>query len=264
MWVPSVYPARVARLLFTPRWLALTVVAVLLLVAFVLLGRWQWQRTFRAPDGWSDEPAAVALASLDPTGVPLPSGAVARQVLAVGSYDSAHQLLVAGQRLSGQSVYWVLTPLRLADGSMVEVVRGWVTGSQDPLVAAPTGQVQVTGRLRPDDAAHSAAGLPRGQVRTIDAALAADLGGPVHDGYLIRTAQSPPDPLSLQPVPTPAPPPSSPPPRQFHLQNFLYTLQWNILAIAVVVMWWRLLRDDARVRSQRPTAAQTDPAQVRA
>lgn len=257
------YPARVARLLFTPRWLALTVVAVLLLVAFVLLGRWQWHRTFRAPDGWTDEPAAVALTNLDPTGAPLPSRVIARQVLAVGTYEGSHQLLVAGQQLSGQSVYWVLTPLRLSDGSVVEVVRGWVTDPHDPLAAAPSGQVQVTGRLRPNDPPSSTGNLPAGQVGAVNAkVLAADLSGPMHDGYLIRTAQIPPDPLSLQPVPTPAPPPSGPPPQQFHLQNFLYTLQWNILAIAVLVMWWRLLRDDARIRSQQPTPSPSDPAEV--
>jgi cytochrome oxidase assembly protein ShyY1 len=57
---------------------------------------------------------------------------------------------------------------------------------------------------------------------------------------LIRTAQSPPDPLSLQPVP--AAPPDDHAPNEFHLQNAIYVVQWFLLAIIAVVTWWRFLR----------------------
>lgn len=247
----------------TPRWIALTAFAVLLLVAFVLLGQWQWHRTFQAPDGWSDEPAAVALTSLDPIGEALPGASVARQVLVTGVYEPIRQLLVAGQQLAGQPVFWVLTPLQMPDGSQVEVVRGWINDPHDPLAAPPTGQVQVTGRLRPDDDPASGSVLPAGQVSRVDArALASNLGGSVHDGYLVRIAQSPPDPLSLQPVPTSAPPSHGTPPLQFHLQNFLYTLQWHFFALVVGYMWWRLLRDDARARSHPPQPRPAEAAEV--
>ncbi|HEY0871711.1 MAG TPA: hypothetical protein VGD55_15030, partial [Acidothermaceae bacterium] len=67
-------------------------------------------------------------------------------------------------------------------------------------------------------------------------------------GYLIRTAQSPPDPLSLQPVP--AAPPHDHAAKEFHLQNAIYVVQWFLLAIIVVVTWWRFLR-----ASREPHAA---------
>ncbi len=74
-------------------------------------------------------------------------------------------------------------------------------------------------------------------------------------GYLIRTAQSPPDPLSLQPVPSA--PPHVHAPKQFHLQNAIYVVQWYLLAIIAVVTWWRFLRARRQLHptdDQRPLA----------
>jgi len=38
--------------------------------------------------------------------------------------------------------------------------------------------------------------------------------------------------------------------KQFHLQNAIYTSQWWIFAVLVVVYWGRLLRDERATRSQ--------------
>jgi hypothetical protein len=214
------------RLLLTRRWVALTLLAAVTVVAFAWLGAWQFGRSYRAPDGYSDEPLAVPVAALAPVGTPLPAASVGRQATAAGRYLASRQQLVPGHVLDGSPVEWVVTPLLLADGSVVNVVRGWVTGPEAGLEAPPAGAVAVTGRLA---LAPPAAG--------------ASAGVTARPGLLVRTAQSPPDPLSLQPVPS-RPVTSSGGSKQFHLQNAVYTSQWWIFAVLVVGYWWRLLRDE--------------------
>jgi cytochrome oxidase assembly protein ShyY1 len=216
-----------------------TVVVLLLIVVFVTLGRWQWQRTYRPVDGYSAEPAAVSLDTLVPGDVAIPTTAVARQVTVTGDYISAGQEIVPGHSLSGQGVWWVVTPLVMADKMEVLVVRGWVGATGEALATPPTSPVTVTGRIEIGDV------LTSGTTTASHSALPS--------GYLIRTAQSPPDPLSLQPVP--AAPPDDHASQEFHLQNAIYVVQWYLLAIIAVVTWWRFLRARRRPHpadDQRP------------
>jgi len=213
------------RLLLTRRWVGLTVLAAVTVLAFGWLGKWQFGRAYRAPDGYSDEPLAAAVAGLDPWGPAPPVRSLGRQAVAVGHYLAGGQQILTGQVLEGAPVSWVVTPLQLGDGSVVRVVRGWVAGAEDALAAPPQGTVAVTGRLEP-------------AVSGVTASSTA-----ARPGLLVRTAQSPPDPLSLQPVPS-KPVSTSGGTKQFYLQNAVYTSQWWIFAALVVVYWWRLLRGE--------------------
>lgn len=218
-----------------------TLVVLLLAVAFVMLGRWQWHRTYRPVDGYSAEPAAVSLETLVPAGTAIPAVAVARQVTVTGDYVTTGQEVVPGHTLSGQAVSWVVTPLVMADRTEVLVVRGWIGATGGALATPPTSPVTVTGRIE------------IGDVLTSGTATASHSALP--SGYLVRTAQSPPDPLSLQPVPAAAPDDHAP--QEFHLQNAIYVVQWYLLAIIAVVTWWRFLRARRRphpVDDQRPLA----------
>jgi cytochrome oxidase assembly protein ShyY1 len=235
-----------------------TVATLLLVIAFVLLGRWQLHRTYRSVDGYSAEPAAIPLQTLVSAGAAIPAGAVARQVTVTGSYVAAAQEIVPGHSLSGQAVSWVVTPLEMADKSEVLVVRGWIGAGADALAAPPTLSVSVTGRIEigdvltvgttPNSGAVSHSGtVPNTGTNGESQATA------LPAGYLIRTAQSPPDPLSLQPVP--AAPPRDHAQKDFHLQNAIYVVQWFLLAIIAVVAWWRFLRASRRPQTaddQRP------------
>ena len=221
----------VGRLLLTRRWVGLTLLALVMVVAFSGLGQWQFERSYRTTDGFSDEPAAVPLGSIYPPGAALAPGAIGRQATASGRYDAAGQQLLASHTLDGSPVLWVVTPMKLSDESEVNVVRGWVTQPDAGLDAPPLGVVEVTGRLHSADAATT---------RT------ANSGG--RSGYLVRTAQTPPDPLSLQPVPS-NPLTTTGGAKEFHLQNAVYTSQWWIFAVLVVVYWWRLLRDEQAGRT---------------
>jgi cytochrome oxidase assembly protein ShyY1 len=212
-----------------------TLAAFVLVVAFILLGRWQVHRTYRPVDGYSAEPAAVPLETLVAAGNSIPATAVSRQVTVAGHYVAAGQAIVPGHSLSGQAVSWVVTPLVMADNTQVFVVRGWIGADSTALATPPTGPVSVTGRVEIGD-------VPNARTNSASGPNA------LSAGYLIRTAQSPPDPLSLQPVP--AAPPHVRAQKEFHLQNAIYVVQWFLLAIIAVVTWWRFLR-----ASRQPQAA---------
>jgi cytochrome oxidase assembly protein ShyY1 len=206
----------------------LTVTALFFVVAFVLLGRWQMSRVYRPVDGYSAEPAAVPFAALVPSIGTVPAAAISRQVSLTGHYLATGQVVAPGHSLSGQAVSWVVTPLVTTDGTEVLVVRGWVGANDQALATPPAGSVAVTARIE------SGAVLPTGT------APAAGASAHVWSGFVIRTAQAPPDPLSLQPVP--AAPPHFAAPAQFHLQNAIYVVQWFLLAVIAIVTWWRFLR----------------------
>jgi cytochrome oxidase assembly protein ShyY1 len=219
----------------------LTITAVIVIAACVALGRWQLTRVYRPADGYSSEPAAVSLSALVPRGGIVPPADAARQVTVTGHYLAAAQTTEPGHTLAGQAVDWVVTPLIVADGATVPIVRGWVSGPGQNLATPPAGTVSVTARLE------------RGQLPN-SASTPGSATGWLSAGYLVRTAQTPPDPLSLQPVPE-APPPSDAP-AEFHLQNAIYVGQWWLLSLFVLVAWWRLVHAARRV----PDRAEPIPA----
>ena len=199
------------------RWLTITSVALAIL--FALLGRWQGGRVFRPVDGYSAEPAAVAVNTLIPSGTPASDKLFGRQATVSGTYSAGSQRLVGGKSVGGAPAIWVVTTLRSDGGREFYIVRGWTTTTDAALIAPPPGEVMITARIEPG----SQVGLA---------------------GFiLIRTAQDPPDPLSLQPVVVAAPVQAQP--RLFHLQNAIYVVQWFLLVLFVAIAWWRLRRRNA-------------------
>jgi cytochrome oxidase assembly protein ShyY1 len=234
--------------LLTPRWLGLHALTVILVVLMAWLGWWQLGRAqLHAGPGQPGESSQVAqapvpLGELTEPRESLPTAAVGRLVTATGTYDADRQLLVADREQAGRSGFWLLTPLRQADGAALPVVRGWVPDASDPATAVPPGQVTVTGRLQPSEPpAPPEAGLPTGQIRTVTTAeLVSALPYPLYDGYLLLAAQSPP--AATAPAAVAAPTPSG----RLDLQNFAYALQWWAFALFTVFMWVRLVRAPRR------------------
>jgi cytochrome oxidase assembly protein ShyY1 len=255
----------VLRRLLSGKWVALTLLAVLLINTMVLLGRWQWHRAQPRPDPGALNRPPVALSTLARPGQRLPTYAAGQLVEASGSYDADYQLLAPGRRVAETSGSWVLTPLRLADGAAILVVRG-LADTPGRAVPVPTGVVDVTGRLQPDErpATGAAAGPAGGSgVPTVDAvALASRSPYPLLDGYLVLTGQRPTaDASGLVPVPAALPPPRD---TGLHPVNLAYALQWWVFAAFVAVGWWRMLRDDGAPPTDVPVAAEgpiaPDPA----
>ena len=135
-----------------PHWISAHFGILLLMVAFVLLGRWQWDV------GHKVAPLTTAELQIWHTPEPVNSvitpanglngNQVGQAVKATGTYDSTRQLLVPGQILNGHTGYYVLAPLVTGPDTAVLVNRGFIadSGSAEPAIpAAPKGRVSITG-----------------------------------------------------------------------------------------------------------------------
>ena len=132
-------------------WWAMTALAVALCVAFLGLGRWQWQRGQARQKEWdafargADEVRPLGASKMDD----VPRFA---RVALTGRFRPDRQFLLDNRSHGGEPGYEVLTPLELADGRALLVDRGWVafTGSRARLPDvsfAPAPVVTLVGRV---------------------------------------------------------------------------------------------------------------------
>ncbi|NVP54923.1 SURF1 family protein [Rhizobium rhizolycopersici] len=138
-----------ARLLFAGAMLLLT-------VAFVALGAWQVQRLF-----WKLDLIARVDARVHAQPVPVPPPArwagfdgkdeEYRRVTAEGTFDHDKEVLVQAVTDLGAG-FWVVTPLRQADGTTILINRGFVPAGRRDASSRAEGEVpgivRVTGLLR--------------------------------------------------------------------------------------------------------------------
>ncbi|MER5867908.1 SURF1 family protein [Kitasatospora sp. NPDC002040] len=197
------------RFLLSWRWAAIALLAALLIPTMVELGFWQFHR-HQARVARNElitqslTAAPVAFDTVSKPGYAVPKDLTWRTMSATGQYDTAHEFVVRGRtEPEGSSIgYFVVTPLRLADGAgSVLVNRGWVESGEDattyPAVPAPpAGQVTVTGRLRAEETPGSGikvrGKLPDRQFQLISSTQQAELTGlPVLGGYLELASSAP-------------------------------------------------------------------------
>jgi cytochrome oxidase assembly protein ShyY1 len=241
----------VYRFLLAPRWLALHAGLVVVVVAFAVLGRWQWDAAGlrESQQERPADPTPVELSSVAAPGQPLRPEALGRTVTVRGRYDAAQQLLVPGRELDGRAGAHVVTPLVTAGHAIVPVRRGWVSGPDDPGAAVTDGEVTVTGVLQPSEAEQASrsrpgTALPEGQLPVLSTAeLMRELDDPperLYEGYVALTAQSP------AAAPTPALVPADPLPGPGGVsrwRNLSYAGQWWLFAAAAVFLWASYVRN---------------------
>ncbi|MGD9956159.1 MAG: SURF1 family protein [Candidatus Nanopelagicales bacterium] len=237
-------------MLATPRWIGLSLTAVLLIIAFGGMSYWQWQRAQRdeAP------PRETVAASTVLTAAPLPTSDYGAPVEIAGTYDAEQQVLVD----HGQGEYWIVTPLRPPAGPAVAIARGTVTSRSDPAVAAvPSGTVVVRGLAQPfeGDPGTSTPADPG----VIDRLTASGLDLPYAgvQGWIALTSQTP----EAQPETAAVIPPfGAPSGSGIRLQNAGYAVQWVLFAGFVVFVWWRFLREDVRLAAEQAPPPVAEPS----
>lgn len=133
------------RIFRPPLWASLLTPAAV--AAGVALGVWQLGRGV-AKARLQEELTSAAPASETLTARSSPAAETIRRVRAAGRYLPDRTLLLDGQSHAGQPGYHAWTPLRLADGGLVLVDRGWVATPADALAAPPDG-VAIEGYWRP-------------------------------------------------------------------------------------------------------------------
>jgi cytochrome oxidase assembly protein ShyY1 len=238
----------------SPRWIAAHAGIVVLVVTFLLLGRWQWHVGHKvAPltqaqlTAWrTPQPVASVITAQGVDGAKIGQAVEAR-----GTYDASRQLLVPGRTLNGRTGYYVIAPLVTGSGQALVVNRGWLpaTGSAEPAVPAPpSGPVTVTGWAAESESAtgavnqngivqaqSTAAATGAHEVSVISAAQLVNQW-PYHlpDGYLAATdTASAAGGLTALAAPLPAHGTT------WDLLNVGYAFQWCLFA-AVTVGWYTL------------------------
>lgn len=236
------------------RAVGLVLLAVVVSVTCVFLGRWQWHRHVDrdaairlVEQNYSAGPAPLD-ALLPATGATLDPDDVWRQATVTGTYDEDATVLLRNRPVDSQPGFHVLVPLVLDAGAgfdagtVLVVDRGWVAWDADAssevsVPAPPAGEVEVTVHLRPDEPA-STRSAPPGQVQAIhvDQVLAAgDVDAPSFGGYGAAVAESPAAATALGGLPMPSTDPGS------HLS---YAFQWWTFAVgSLAAFGWMARRE---------------------
>lgn len=256
-------PALTRDDLRSPRWVGAHIGIVVLAVAFILLGRWQWDvghkvlpLTKQQLAAWS----APVPASFILTAEGLDGTEAGQAVELSGTYDATRQLLVPGRTLNGHTGYYVLAPLVTGSGQAVAVNRGWLpaNGSAEPAAPSPpTGRITVIGwAAEPEsesgsvnqngiaEAGPTAAATGPDEAAVISPAQLVNRW-PYHlpDGYVSATDAASTS-GGLTAVPAPLPPHGT----SWDLLNIGYAFQWWFFSIVTVgwylLHWRRELRDE--------------------
>ena len=229
-----------------------------MVVLMVNLGFWQLRRlderradNAQIAAAMEQAPSDIA-AHLDTLGPPPTYTAVAAR----GTYLSGAEVRIGNRSRGGQPGFWLATPLELADGRAVAVVRGWIprrslAGLDDRSTAAPAGEVTVVGLAFDSVGGGRVAETDPGEtpeISRMDLARFEEVSGvDVVDVWIRLRAQSPPQSEGL-PEPVPDPDLGEGP----HLS---YAFQWFFFSAGAVVVYGLILRRAVRGRQEAPGTA---------
>lgn len=243
------------RLLLTRRWIGYLALALVFAVACVSLGFWQFarleeSRTQIARVTANYDSAPVLLQSVIPNLDSFRLSDSWKQVTVSGRYLDDQQILVRSRPLNGDVGFEVLTPLRLSDGKIFIVDRGWIPSGDTTAIASrvpqpPVGDVTVIARLKPSEPALAGRDAVDGTVPTIHLPMIRELirahsaDAPVIVGaYGLIVSESP----AVTDMPTPAGKPELD--EGPHLS---YALQWLIFAVMGFVGLGLAVRNERRI-----------------
>jgi cytochrome oxidase assembly protein ShyY1 len=234
-----------ARFLLRPRWLLSHVLVVLLVVVMVNLGFWQLRRLDFKRDrnalieARMDQPVVAVDDLLGPDAdAAAVDAARYRRVSATGTYDDDTTLVVRNRTQDGAPGGWLVTPMTVAPGTTVGVVRGFV--GFDPggdLVAAPAPEGQVTVEGLVIDPGRIDGTAPRD--------LAPFLAGDgVVPALVLARDSTPPEPAAPTDArePTIGPIVPVPPPELSEGPHLGYAVQWFIFSTIAIVGYPIVLR----------------------
>jgi len=250
----------VLKFLLTPKWIAVTVVALLLQPAFWELSQWQWRRlhqreTYNSVIQKNQAIAPTPLAKIAKANsgkTTIDKSYEWRRIDVVGSWLTSQQVLVRKQTYESNLGFWVITPFKSKNGLTILVNRGWIAATDSALSTPsvqnpPAGIVEILGRTRmvtprkktgPTD-------LPAGQVDGVHPDEVLPDIEHVSNAYLELTASSPQSTTSdLQDIP--APEITEGPHRS-------YALQWIFFAIMTLIGWGVLVRKEIQDCDEKTT-----------
>lgn len=248
------------RFLLRPRWLAFHLLVLAGIVLMVNLGFWQLRRLderqafneivearYNEPPVALEPLVAAHLSDLD--------AIEWRPVELSGEFLTDEEIRIVNRSQNGRSGDNVVTPLRLDDGDIVLVNRGFVPldAPDDQVAPPPEDNVEVVGRVHPSDDRR------RGQVSDADVGdlteaqridierLAPQLPGPVIPAYVDLRAEDSPGGAIF--------PESIAPPELTDGPHLSYAVQWFLFSVAVAAGWVLAVRHSVRTRRRQEHAA---------
>jgi surfeit locus 1 family protein len=245
----------------TPKWLVRHVLVALLVLTMIALGFWQLRRLDEKKDykALVEARQEVPIADVEavvpadrPVGSPAVEKALYRSVRATGTYDAADTVVVENRTFNSAPGAWVLTPLRLDDGTAVVVNRGFIGYDHRGEIVAPpppTGTVTVEGLVFPSQ--------PRGRFGAVDPAsgrltvlarvdldrYAEQLDVPILPAYIQLVTSRPGEPAPARGAPELV---ALGPPEPDLGPHLSYAVQWFLFTTIAVVGYGLLLRKVAR------------------
>ncbi|WP_111719977.1 SURF1 family protein [Homoserinimonas sp. OAct 916] len=252
---------------FTRRWAGYIALAILFAAACAGLGMWQMARRAeavteieRVDANFDSTPIALAdalpnLQAFDPAQKWLP-------VTVTGQYLVDEAMLVRNRPLQGPG-FEQLVPLKLADGTVFIVDRGWLpTGNTQDLPevipAPPSGTVTVVARLKAGEPAIAGRGDVPGQIATIELAkIEGLLGLPTFTGaYGLMDSETPPA-TQERPVAVTRPVADEGPHLSYAFQWFTFGVLGFIGLGYIVRTEYRRLNEDDPEEQEREAARQS-------
>jgi len=223
-----------------------TVVGV---AATARLGLWQLDRAAQKQALQAQRDAQAHARALSAVDLPTTAGRdtttlLGRRVQLQGRWMVDATVYLDNRPLHGQPGFAVLTPLLLADGRAIVVLRGWLPrdAADRTRIApyhTPEALVEVSGRVAPP---------PSRQYE-----LGAEVPGPIRQNLDLerhgREIRRPLEPITVVQEPTAAGPADGlrrdwPPPTSDMHKNYGYAFQWFALSalIAVLYVWFQFIR----------------------
>lgn len=247
----------------TPALALLALAGVLLFTLFAALGIWQVERRAWKLALIERIEARVHAPPVDaPPPAQWPHIAAAtdeyRHVRLAGVFLHDRETLVQASSTLGAG-YWVLTPLRTAQGALVLINRGFVPPERRERATRsgnePAGEVQVTGLLRMSEPGggflrRNDPAAERWFSRDVPAIAAARGLAGVAPFFVDEDAAAP-----QPPGAEPRWPAAGLTVIAFHNNHLVYALTWFGLALGVVLAAWLVARGERRLRRAREPGA---------
>ena len=246
------------RFALRPRWILSHVLILVLVVVMVNLGFWQLRRLdekkahnaeVRRNEAIAAAPVDTILQTSDPTS--RGSDLAFRRVTVTGTYDTANEVIVRARSSNSRPGVWVASPLRLANGDGVIVVRGFLPtqGTPDAVPSGaepPSGMVTVEGLVQETQTRGLFGATDPSGVRLTDVArvdverLQQQLPYRLYPVWVQLTSSSP--------VQAGGEPEVLPLPTLDEGPHLSYAIQWFIFSTIAVVGYPLILRRSARNR----------------
>ncbi|WP_308796236.1 SURF1 family cytochrome oxidase biogenesis protein [Agromyces silvae] len=247
----------------SPRWAGYLALVIVFAIACSALGSWQLNRrtealteVARIDANYDADPVPVAEALPDPAA--FDPDARWRVVALTGEYLEDDEVVIRNRPFEGSSGFEVVTPFRLDDGTVFFVNRGWIAQAPDgrpsEYAAPPSGQVDVTARLKAGEGTIAGRTASGRELATIDLdELAGRVGEPSYTGAYGVQVQDPADAAE--------PPLAAARPVRDEGPHLSYALQWYVFALlAFIGLGWAANQERKALAEASGTATDRDRA----